>query len=436
MLAIERRLIKYQSPETNRDCHHHVLIAKVEAKHVLLSQPNLFLNAYALASIETSSRYSSVISSFYRFLSTEPRFAGINVAQYHALADNSCIKRWQVSRQVARVNAQKDSPSSSTIFEDAKILLLFFKWISDSGYVTNVNVRTKTWIGNFKTDRMLNYVRQKANVTIDAKDIVVLDKENRQKKMKSLITAREIRNLIESYIDPVYSAMFKLGLGTAMRPMDLCRFPYIGNGKNRHIMSFSEMTKTESAKVWYQVKESKGNKSRVIVINRADLKALEDNYIRPYYAERAKKYEERFGEACPPSILFLNSRGCPVTPNMVASRTNDAKKIAMRHHVDFRESVCFYDARHWWPTMFLVKFFKEKLLTESADALYLAVAEVLKNQMGHEDLSTTFKSYVDMSRLMVMAHEGLVHEILTEDEQTTEEFIKSIDGFERDQPQL
>lgn len=428
MLIIKRKIISYRSADSGREVRHHVLIACIGEKNILLSHSNLFIYEHALSSIETSNRYSNVISMFYRFLATEKRFADVDVADYHVLANNIYIKRWQVARQVTRVKSQKDSPSSATIFEDAKILLVFFKWVRESGYITNVNVLTKNWMANFKSNRMLNYVRRKAYVNIDAKNIEVLDKENRQKKLKSLITNDEIRELIEAYTDPVYATMFKLGLGTAMRPMDLCKFPYIGNGRNKHIMPFAEMAKTESAKVFYQVKDSKGKKTRTIVINRADLKMIEEQYIRPYYAERVKKYEERFGEKCPLSILFLNSRGRPVTPGMVASRTNDAKKLAMANHPDFRERVTFYDARHWWPTMFLIKFFGDKLLTQAADALYLAAAEVLTSQMGHDDISTTFRYYVDMARLLLLAHKGLVHELITEDGETVEEFVDRIDG--------
>ncbi|MGX9219285.1 hypothetical protein ACWV27_12890 [Massilia varians] len=389
----------------------------------LLSHANLFLSAHALASEQTSGRYSNVISMFYRFLSTQPKFANVRVGDYHVVADNRDIKRWQVARQIDRVKQQKTSPSSKTIFEDAQIILFFFNWICDAGYPTSVNVKKKTWYPNFKLSRMLNYVRDVAHVSVDSKNIDVLDRERRQHNVVSLITNSEIKALIESYTDPVYSTIFKLGLGTAMRPMDLCKFPYIGNGMNRHIMPYSSMEKRESRVVNYSVELSKGKKGRIIKINTADLKMLEDDYIRPYYAERAKKYERLFGKKCPPSILFLNKQGLPVTPSKISSRTNDAKKIAMMNCPGFREKVSFYDARHWWPTMFLIQFFKDRLLTDSADALYLAVAEELRNQMGHEDLSTTYKYYVDMGRLVMLAHEGSVHELVTEPAETVQEFV-------------
>jgi integrase len=428
MLSIDRRVIEYRSPESGRNCRHHLLIAHVGGKNILLSHPNLFLYDHTLSSIETSNRYSGVISMFYRFLSTEPKFSGVDVGKYHVISDNRDIKKWQVTRQVTRMAEQKASPSSDTIFEDAKIVLTFFHWLSNAGYITNVVVKTKTWVANFKNSRMLNYIRRKARVRIDAKNIEVLDKERRQRKQITLITNDEIKALLESFTDPVYAAMFKLSLGTAMRPMDLCRVPYIGNGSNKHIMPYSTMSKSASATVDYLVKESKGKKDRTIKINRADLKALEDHYIRPLYSERTKKYEERFGKKCPPSILFLNSRGVPVTPSRISSRTNDAKKIAAAVHPDFRETTTFYEARHWWPTMFLVNFFKDKLLTDAADALYLAAAQVLADQMGHEDINTTYKHYVDLARLMVMAHQGHVHELITEPDETVTEFLERIGG--------
>ena len=34
--------------------------------------------------------------------------------------------------------------------------------------------------------------------------------------------------------------------------------------------------------------------------------------------------------------------------------------------------------------------------------------------MGHEDISTTYKHYIDMARLIVIAHEGRVNELVTE----------------------
>ncbi|WED22683.1 site-specific integrase [Vibrio sp. JC009] len=429
MISIDKKLISYQNLESGRNMQHHVLIANVSDKRILLSHANLFLSENARSSVETSSRYSSIISKFYRYLSTQIKYRDLDVGQYHVVADNRDIKRWQVDRQIERTKRQSIKPSSETIYEEAKTLLVFFSWIKESGYETNVSVIKKTWCPNFKSEHMLNYVTRQSSVKIDGKNITVLDKEGRQKKAKSLITNSEIRLLIQSYRDPVYAAIFKLALGTAMRPMDLCNFPYLGNGRNKHIMPFSEMRQVESATVDYTISGSKGNKSRTIKINKADLKALEEYYIKPYYFSRVAKYEKKYGKECPPSILFLTDRGTPVTPDRIASRTFDAKEAIKVKDPSFRDSVKFYDARHWWPTMFLVKFFGDRLLTESADALYIAAAEALTNQMGHEDIGTTYKYYVDLARVLMMSHKGYVAEIITEDNESVMEFIDRMDGI-------
>lgn len=151
-------------------------------------------------------------------------------------------------------------------------------------------------------------------------------------------------------------------------------------------------------------------------------------YINIYYHERASKYKKRFGEKCPPSILFLNQNGFPVTATKISSRTNFAKKLIVSRNIGFREGISFYDARHWWPTMFLINFFKEKLLTNAADALYAAAAQVLMNQMGHNDIDTSFKYYVDMARLVLIAHQGLIHELVSEPKETVDNFLARLNS--------
>lgn len=413
MLVIDRELITYNSIDTGKNVVHHILIANVANKKVLLSLPNLFIYKNASSSVATSNRYSSVISKYYKFLSTQEKFQNVSVDKYHVLADNRDIKRWQVSRQIERVQSQSVKPSSESIYNDARSVLVFFSWLHDSGYPTCTEVKKRDWVANFKSDDLLNYIKKEAKAKIDFKNVSVLDKESRQKRTHTLISNHEIEWLRESFSDPVYDAMFMLCLGTAMRPIDLCKFPYIGSGTNSHIMPYKDMDQTVKT-FDFDVINSKGGKSRRITINANDLKRLEKEYINEHYYERKELYEARVGKKCPPHILFLNKFGKPVTPAMVASRGNHAKVTAMEKYPKFRDGTTFYSARDWWPTMFLIRFFKKKLLTETTDALYLAVAEVIRNQMGHEDISTTYKHYIDMARLIVIAHEGRVNELVTE----------------------
>lgn len=422
MITIQSILIEYKSVDTLNDSQHFVLKAILPGdKEILLSHPNLFLYYETNRAINTSKRYANILAQFYSYLSTDEKFRDIEISKYHVLTDNRDIRKWQIYRQIKRVQKQSNKPTSKTIFEDAKIILNYFKWLHNSGYVTNVSIEHKNWIANFKNQRMLNYIQQTAKQVIDAKNIKVLDKERRQSSSKSLITNEEIKALINAYTDPAYSALFKLSLGTGMRPIELVQFPYLGNGENKHIMPYSEMDK-DNPTIGFEV-IGKGKKLRTVRINIKDLKELDKTYIKPFYNERRKLYREKYGIECPPSILFLNKVGKPITPTMISKRSNDAKLRAMKFYPDFREKITFYEARHWWPTMFALEFFKEKLLDSSSEVLYAAFAEALKNQMGHEDLETTYKYYIDMARLVYSAHQRTIHELLVSPQKTVQEML-------------
>lgn len=424
---IERKEITYFSYELGVEVTHHILIAHENRKQVLLSYPNLYLYMCTRNSIATSARYSNLISMFYRFLSTLEEFKDVDSGLYHALANNKHLRLWQIHRQVERIQNNSEHPTTATTVEDAKVLLGFFRWIVESGYVTAVQVLLKNNLANFKHRHLLNYIEAKGRTVIDGRNIKVLDRENRQKRKLSVITRNEINLLAESYVDPVYSAMLKFALGTAMRPSELCKFPLYGNGVNKHILPHSEMRESDTSTVKYSVIRGKGGKTREIVINEADLKELENSYTNPHYRARAKRYQEKYGKPCPPSILFLTEDGEPVTASRISRRTYDAKKKAIAKDGSFRPGIRFYDSRGWWPTMFLVKFFKEELLTQSADALYAACAEAIKNQLGHEDIETTYKHYIDMARVVMMAHQGKVYELITAPDESVSQFLERMD---------
>ena len=425
MLSISTKKISYNSIDTSSNVTHCILIAHQNGQNILLSHPNLFLYQKTRQSIKTSLRYASIISMFYRFLSTQEKMKGKELGVYHMLADNKDIVQWQVQRQTERVNKQSLGPSLETTLEDAKILMVFFNWLNMRGYLTNVNVQLRTWRANFRSRRMLNYIQARSHSVIDADNIRVLEKKSRQRQSNFLISHEEIKLLLAAYADPVYACLFNLALGTAMRPMDLVKFPYIGSGRNLHILPYSEMDKTVTT-TKYTVIESKGNKDRVINIHMDELKALEDNYIIPHYANRKKRYKERYGHDCPPDILFLNKKGEPVTESMISSRTNDAKQKLLDLGKEFRPHLTFYQSRHWWPTQHIISTFGERLLTESLDVLYLATAQAIINQLGHEDIETTYKYYVDMARVIMMVFKGHTLDLIQSPTYTVTGFIKHL----------
>ena len=173
----------------------------------------------------------------------------------------------------------------------------------------------------------------------------------------------------------------------------------------------------------YEVVNSKGNKDRGITINMDDLKALEENYIVPFYATRKKLYKKRYGHDCPPSILFLNKKGEPVTEAMISSRTNDAKEKLLKQGKPFRDHLTFYQTRHWWPTQHIIETFGDRLLTEPMDVLYSATSEAIIQQLGHEDIETTYKYYIDMARVIMMVHKGRTLDLIQSPTHTVSGFM-------------
>lgn len=412
-LKINVQPISYTSVELEHKVSHYILIAEVKKQKILLSVPNLYLYKKTRSSIMTSRRYANVISKFYRFLATQSFFKDASPGDYHSRVRNLDIRRWQLSRQVKRVKNGSVQPTSYTIFEEAKIVFNMFGWAMEAGIQTNVKVKLQNWVANFKRDTLLSYIHKKAGVRYDTDSIRVLDREAKQGKVKSLITNKDILNLISSYPDSVYSALFCFALCTAMRPSELCEFPYLGNGENKHIMPYSSMEKNQSKFKYTLV--GKGNKLREIVIPAYGLADLEKNYIKTDYPARKKKYKAKYGKACPPSILFLTSEGEPVTEKMIADATTYAAKLATEKDPSFRRGNNFYQARHWWPTMMMVQLRGDILLTAAADVIDAAFAETLMKQMGHSSIATTYKHYLDLARALVMANEGMVNDIIKED---------------------
>ena len=112
---------------------------------------------------------------------------------------------------------------------------------------------------------------------------------------------------------------------------------------------------------------------------------------------------------------------------MISSRTNDAKEKIILKDPNFRPHLCFYQSRHWWPTQHLIKTFGERLLTESMEVLYLATAQAITAQMGHEDIETTYKYYIDMARIIMMLHKGQTFELINNPNQTIGAFMQALD---------
>ncbi|MBS5847150.1 MAG: hypothetical protein KID08_15715, partial [Pseudomonas putida] len=87
---------------------------------------------------------------FYRYLSSQEEFRSLSPGDYHLHARNKNVMRWQTAREIKRKVKNSVRPSSETIFEEAKLLMGYFRWLSDRQFFTGVNVQLKNWIPPFK----------------------------------------------------------------------------------------------------------------------------------------------------------------------------------------------------------------------------------------------------------------------------------------------
>ncbi|MCF8976530.1 hypothetical protein GIW14_29755, partial [Pseudomonas edaphica] len=81
-LLIKTRQVTYNSVELGTQVTHCVLIAQQKNKQVLLSHPNLFLYKHTRSSMASSTRHATLISMFYRFLSTQPKMKNVDLGYY------------------------------------------------------------------------------------------------------------------------------------------------------------------------------------------------------------------------------------------------------------------------------------------------------------------------------------------------------------------
>lgn len=407
------RPLEYYSIDLEKDVSHYIIAADYKKKRHLLSMPNLYLYDKTRSSKQTSKRYATLIKKFYEFLSQLPRYRSVNPGDYHYHVINADLRKWQVYRQTRRVMLNRVHPSSKTIYDDACVVFNFFRWLHENNIPTGVKIRLKTWVANFKDRRMLSYIEKKAKTALDTSSIRVLDREARQTRPTRLISNRDIVTLLNCYPDRVYKVIFNFALATAMRPMELVKFPYMGTGKNRHILPYSEMD-SEPKTFTYEVL-GKGSKLRDIIIPAYALSMIDSEYTKTEYPTRAKLYRQKFGKKCPLSTLFLTDEGMPVTAPMIANATNYAKRLARERDPSFVLSNVFYHTRKWWPTLMMIQHHNgEGILEKNADVMDLAITQVITDQLGHEDPATTYRHYLVLGRFLVMARKGITHELIHE----------------------
>lgn len=408
MMIIEREYISYQHEK--RIISHHVMFLHHEGVITMLSAVNIFLKSRAFKSRKTSERYSSAIKRFFEYLIKIKKADSSNFWREVTELD---IREWQGYLVRLRDKAKINRPKDETIFSEACIVFDFYAWADENNFPVLITPSSTSWKLNFRDEsKLLKSVSMLSGSGVDyanidiGKDGVSRSRSFNCDKGVTIMTTENISNLLEKYDDIVYPVMFLLALSTGMRAQGICSVPYIGYGANDHIRTYPEILNTisrpndpETPKTFSYTVTEKGSKTRTIQVNVAAWKVICKTYL-PVFFERRKLLIQKHKDIDPNSVFFINKKGVPVTPKMIADRTLAAKKKLN----DKSFTWSFHNTRDWYATMFIIKHLsKEKIEAAHYDA---AVENSLKRQLGHRDIRTTYMHYIRVASILLATQSG------------------------------
>ncbi|MCB5460140.1 site-specific integrase [Vibrio lentus] len=404
-MKIERRVITYQ--HEHRDISHHILALHNECSIILMSAINLFLKEKAYRSIKTSERYSSAIKRFLEFIiqnheSVTPNF-------WREVKDSD-IREWQGLIVKNRDLNKKQKPSDDTVFKDACIVFDFYSWARTNKFPTLINVASIDWKYNYRDEsKLLSSIGILSGSNPDYSNIDTgrrrsWQHKSSQNKQVTIMSLEDLKSLVCSYNDVVYSSMFLLALATGMREQGVCSTPYIGLGINGHIRPYPDIKNTVPKDPKGNIPQifdftivEKGSKTRTLKVNMAAWKIICKTYL-PLYYQRRKLFEKKHPNKDANAFFFLNKSGHPVTPKMISDRTYIAKKKLK----NFGWS--FHSTRDWYATMFIIRHLsREKINASHYDA---AIEDSLRRQLGHSDIRTTYMHYVRVASILLATQSG------------------------------
>lgn len=421
-MEIRNFIVAYDNPISRTKNKHHVLIINAGKKVIPIDIVNLYLSKSALNSIATSARYTSIFTRFFTWLIQHKNIDVSDISKAWLSVTETDLQSWQIQRAVRRITNLEVKPSNKTIFEDASIVHDLYVWAHARGYPVRILPQSTSYIFDFRNreNELLAYIPSKIRNTISKSEIKVLSKNHQQGAIR-ILNYDQIKMLLEAYADPVFAFMFITSLCTGLRPQGVIQIPYIGFGKNSHITPWDQMKKTMtgSQKDFELTVTEKGSKTRTIKVNVEDWMAISEAYL-PLCEGRREKYRLKNKTYPKVSHYWLDKEGNPITS---AKQISDATTYAKKR-MKLKFECSFYDARHWYATMYILNHLKGNELWRE-DGYNAAVDEFLRNQLGHESIITSYKHYVSVARLYMASQGGLISEVAKEGGFVSELFTKN-----------
>jgi hypothetical protein len=406
-MEVERQRISYTY--RNIDKTHFILVLKHRKNQYLLSEINLYLKDRTTSSSATSDKYSRTLLSFIRFLIKRCKKQKLNYDIWRK-ATNEDLLDWQGYQVKKRDQIHATKPSDATIYDNAKLVHLFYIWASKREYPVAIN-NNDSWKYDYRANS--KFIGSIDMISVNHSEATNSKAEFRQKepnKKLFIMSNDDIKKLMQGYKDPVYAAALMLSLATGMREEGVCSMPYIGKGKNSHICPYPEILSNlsnENNKTFDFTVTEKGVSTRTLQVNLAAWKSICLMYL-PLYFERLKLYKKKHRSINHNNVFFLKKNGEPITPKNIADQTYLVKKTLKAF------PWTFHSARAWYATKFIIRHqSKEEILGVYYNS---AVEDQLKKQMGHKDYKTTYTHYMKQASLILHLKENKMDFSFEEDD--------------------
>lgn len=407
-MKIIKELITY--PYENYNFEHYILIAEQENKKTLLSYVNIYLKQCCSNSIKTSERYANNLIHFFTYLLRKLPNESRQSIDFWLFATPSHLRSWQGRLVRKRDEANGTKPSDQTIRANAALVRKFYSWAADYNLPvlfkkTSKSEPDKTWYFGFRKESKQRTIIKPVSTDNVLENISINSISRQSHRNLYAMSDNDIQSLMSIYADPVYSVCVILSLATGLREEGICQMPYIGTGPNAHIRPYADMLSEldKNAKMFEFTVTEKGKK-RTLQVNLSAWKAICDVYL-PLYHERKVKFKA-YLKSLPNdkrptenSVFFLNKAGRPLDPAKIARTTSDQKR---KHMPNF--PFHFHDCRGWYVTSFLIRHLTSQQIKNHF--FDVAVAEALRNQIGHSNFETTYRHYIKVASLVLATKDG------------------------------
>lgn len=337
-------------------------------------------------SLDTLKQYTTTLAAFLQWLDDESDGETHLGATAWEQIDEDTINAYIAD--LIEDRDEKGRPNDSTIEAYIARLGYFYKWAREHGYTPYWEFNEETVKANISSVGMMlskEIEVQRRPVKLQSGTPIQIERER-----DKFIRREELPKVYVSFDDIVYRLIAHVFFTTGLRPKELFQLPYMGKGLNIGLKRYREEELETLQPIMFEF-ESKGKRRHIDFP--PDLWAYICRVWMPLRVERAEKYKQRYGVYPSVNALFLSVDGRIVTRKMLRDNFN---KAAAKDSCPVKK-LYPYQLRHAFATYFVFDRLKALNLLGKKHEYNAVIDDELRRWMGHTDVKTTYKYYVDAS---------------------------------------